>query len=194
MLTGNELDTFVDWWQAQATGVSPELTAYQDQVLHALAQGTPWAGGRLPLSFQSSPYRVRVNESRFFAGSALDCLQLPFLLGGAVTVESTCPSNGQAIRLVIASQGVTCCDPPGCVLSLVMPGLMSRGAAEGLDDPGNMIRQLSHFFSTAEAAALWLVAYPEAAVLDIDQAWRLANHMVAGLGRTAPTAPGRTVK
>ena len=129
-------------------------------------------GGRLPFSFQPSPYRVRVKESSFFAASALECLQLPVLLGEAVEVESICPSNGSTIRLTVTGLGVTSHDPAGCVMSLAVPSL-------------------TRFFSSPETAALWLVAYPEAVILRLDQAWQLAidltTHQQRPDGATATT-------
>ncbi|MGD2078384.1 MAG: hypothetical protein PVH18_08375, partial [Chloroflexota bacterium] len=48
------------------TQSAPALLMYQQQILRALAQGISWEGGRLPLSFQPSPYQVRVKDSSFF--------------------------------------------------------------------------------------------------------------------------------
>jgi hypothetical protein len=171
MLTEPKTKTPVDGWQGrETTGTAaampmPELVEYQQQILRALAQDSSWLGGRLPLSFQPSPYRVRVKESAFFASSALACLQLPALLGAAIEVETFCPSNGLAIHLAITDQGVTSHDPAGCVMSFTDVGQASRQSSA---------QQLIRFFSSAEAAALWLVAYPNVEIVQLGQAWRLA--------------------
>jgi hypothetical protein len=171
------------------SGAQPgsESLTYQQQFLRALAQGMPWKGRRLPLSFQPSPYRVRVKDSNFFAASALECLQLPALLGEDVDVTSICPSDGSAIHLTVTTQGVGSHDPPGCVVSVALhelpPGNGSSCLANNLTDPRNLARQQTRFFSSAEAAALWLVAYPNVAVLSLDQAWRLAVDLDGRLRR-----------
>ena len=178
-----------------ATGKgAPELLLYQEQLLRALAQGTPWPGGRMPLSFQPSPYRVRVKESSFFAGTALDCLQLPALLGETIQVETVCPTNGRAICLTVTGEGVANCDPPGCVLSLVTPGQMPGSPTASPDDRLKQARQLTHFFSSAEAAALWLVPYADVDILDLDQAWRLANGDADDRDRPVPVSPDKNIE
>jgi hypothetical protein len=168
----------------QATPHAPvhpvsELLIYQGQMVRALAQGTPWAGGRMPLSFRSSPYRVRVGESRFFASSALDCLRLPALLGEAIEVASICPSSGRAICLIVTEQGVTRQDPPACVMSLAAPRITLNHLHNSPDGSRGEARDLSRFFSSPEAAALWLVAYPGVELLNLDRAWQLANDVAA---------------
>lgn len=187
MITEPELETLINRLlqvrPATNRGASGATTG-QDQFLYALAQGTDWSAGRLPLTFQPSPYRVQLKESTFFAASALDCLRLPVLLGDTVTVESTCPSNGTMIHLVITSQGVTMCDPQDSVLSVVIPAASIATLAQELDGPVEPIRRLVHFFSSAEAASLWSVAYSDHAVLNMEQAWRLAN--LADLGQSRP--------
>ena len=105
-----------------------------------------------------------------------------------MTVESRCPSNGTMIHLVITGGGVTICDPLDCVLSVVIPTANIATLSQNLDDV-EPIRRLAHFFSSAEAASLWSVAYPEHAILNMDQAWRLAN--LAAFGQNRPNLPPR---
>ena len=150
--------------------------------------------GRMPISFLPTPYRVRVNESRFFAPTALDCLRLPALLGETIEVESICPSNGTVIQLTITGQGVTILDPPGCVMSVAAPGMAPANAAGNLDDPHSLTRQLAHFFSSPEAAALWLVAYPDVAILDIERAWQLVNDVTLDRDRAGLVAAGNFIE
>lgn len=181
MLSKLKRNIAIDEWQRPQAAVGhqahsvTELLAYQNQMVRALAQGTPWAAGRIPLSFRPSPYQVRVGESRFFAPSALDCLRLPALLGESIEVTSVCPTNGQAICLIITEQGLGSHEPSGCVMSLVGPRMLPGRMFDRCDDSSNEERQLTHFFSSREAASLWLVAYPGVDVLGIDQAWRLVN-------------------
>ncbi len=173
------------WRRRQSAASVPvhppaELLAYRDEIVRALAQGTSWAGGRVPLSFRSSPYQVRVGESHFFAPSAVDCLRLPALLGESLEVTSVCPSSGQTICLIISEQGVTRRDPPGSVMSLASSSI---SPGRPFDDPRDEDRQLSRFFSSPEAAALWLVAFPGVEILDLDRAWRLINGVAFGDGK-----------
>lgn len=184
MLTGTKLDAQIADWREQeaenpvAAQATPDLLTVEQRFLRALAQGASWEGGRLPLSFQPSPYQVRVKDSNLFAASALECLQLPFLLGETIHVTTVCPSDGLAIQLTITDQGVTSHDPSGCVMSMMVSGQMTLDEpaqlAAILADPQKLIRQLTRFFSSSESAALWLVAYPNVVILQLDQAWRLA--------------------
>ena len=197
MITEPELETLINrllQLQPAKNGGASESTNGQEQFLYALAQGTDWSGGRLPLTFQPSPFRVQLKESTFFAASALDSLRLPVLLGGTVTVESTCPSNGTMIHLVISSQGVTICEPKDCVLSVVVPATSIANLAQEPDGPVEPIRRLVHFFSSAEAASLWSVAYSDHAILNLEQAWRLANLAALGQYRPNLTSPERVVE
>jgi hypothetical protein len=183
MLTEPKLDSLINGRREQGaanyreTQPITDLLAYQQQLLHALAQGGLWMGSRLPLSFQPSPYRVRVKESNFFAASALECMQLPLLLGEGIEVETLCPSTGSTIQLIITDQGVARQSPRDSVMSLAVTGQTSAEPPMSLADLLNLARQQTRFFSSAEAAALWLVAYPDVQILQLDQAWRLATSL-----------------
>ena len=76
------------------------------------------------------------------------------------------------------------------MLSVVIPATSSANLARELDGPVEPVGRLAHFFSSAEAASLWSVAYSDHAILNMEQAWRLANH--AALGRYQPNlaSPG----
>lgn len=181
MLTEPELDAQIDDWRSTTDYApaepAPELMTFQQQILRALAQGAPWNGGLLPLSFQPTPYRVQVKDSAFFAASALECLQLPALLGETIDVNAVCPSNGSAIHLTVTAQGVKSHDPSGCVMSVAVIGQAARDGAGCLVDLRALDRQLTRFFSSAEAAALWLVPYPNVEILQLDRAWHLAAEL-----------------
>lgn len=156
------------------------LSAQTRRMLLALAQGAPLPGSQMPISFRPTPYRISVGESVFYGRSALACLSLPALLSEPMKLESICPASGSAIHIAVSQQGVTACDPPGCVLSVPVPGVAPGCALDGEDEPAGGAHQLDRFFSSAGAASLWLVAYPGVVVLDIDQAWQLANDIYGG--------------
>lgn len=177
MVTEADLDTLIFLWQRKvaADRASPDQAAFTRQLLLSLGQGTPLPDGQMPISFRPTPYRVSVRDSFFYGRSALACLYLPALLGEPVCLETICPAYGSAIQLSVSQKGVTANDPPDCVLSVAVPGMTPGCAISGEDEPDGAAHQLTRFFSSAEAAALWLVAYPGVAILNINQAWRLVN-------------------
>jgi hypothetical protein len=154
-----------------------ETSGNWEKALAAITNGGS-AGVELPpISFRPSPYHVRVLESTVYASSATVCLYLPMLIKADIQVETQCPTNGSMIHLEITDQGVISSTPEECVLSVVIPS--NSVVASGLTErpARSELSNLMRFFSSREAAITWLVAFPNAAVLGMDDAWLFAHEI-----------------
>lgn len=127
------------------------------------------------LSLNATSYLFRVNGRDLYAWCALDTLFLPALLQQPAQVESTCPTTGAEIRLIIAPEGVKAVEPASTVVSVVVPGITPDCAQCARAGPQSPVCSQMHFFSSREAASTWLVAHPGVAVLSVDEAWQLAD-------------------
>ena len=74
-------------------------------------------------------------DRQLFAWRALDTLFIPGLLGEVAEVASTCPVSDTPVRLSVTPEGVQSVDPPGIVLSVVLPGAGSLDATVGPASP-----------------------------------------------------------
>lgn len=129
------------------------------------------------LSLNPTPHEFRVNGRNLFAWCALDAVFLPALLGQAAAVKSKCPATGDDIRLTITPEGIKAVDPPGTVLSVVIPGVTPSCAPGTKSGPRGPLCSAIHFFSSHEAASTWLVEHPGMAILSLDEAWQLAREV-----------------
>jgi alkylmercury lyase len=87
------------------------------------------------LTTKRTPHVIGVGGKQFFAWCALDTLFIPGLLGEVGEVESMCPVSQTLVRLTVAPEGVRTADPPGAVLSVVLPGVGSSDATTGPASP-----------------------------------------------------------
>jgi alkylmercury lyase len=129
------------------------------------------------LSLNPTPHQFRVNGRELFAWCALDTLFLPALLQQSAQVVSTCPATGATIRLTITPEGVETLDPPGIVLSVIMPGITPGCKPGAKSGPQGPVCSTMHFFSSREAAGAWLIAQPGITILSVSEAWQLAHQV-----------------
>lgn len=111
------------------------------------------------------------------AGCALDTLLFPLLTGQLTRVVSTCPATGKEIRLTVTPEGIEDLDPQGAVLSLRLPGSETRAC-----NVQATICAYGHFFVDREYASTWPDLHPEAVLLSVEDAARLA-HEIANAAR-----------
>ena len=129
---------------------------------------------QLPISFQATPFNIRVKDSTFFAASALACLSLPALFGETAQITTICPTYGLEIKITVTQDGITTSDPMDCVLSVMVPGKRPGSVYDSIIRSMDLANHLMRFFSSAAAASVWLVAYPGVTILAMDDAWQLA--------------------
>jgi alkylmercury lyase len=87
------------------------------------------------LTTKRTPHAIGIGGRQLFAWCALDTLFIPGLLGEDGEVESTCPVSQLPVRLSVTPDGVRTVDPPGSVLTVVLPGFASSDASTGPASP-----------------------------------------------------------
>ena len=109
-------------------------------------------------------------QMRAGSGCALDTLLAPMLTGHVARVVSTCTATGRQIRLTATAQGSRDLDPQSAVLSLRLPGRETNAS-----NAQATICAYGHFFVDREAASTWPGLHPEAVLLSVGDAARLAE-------------------
>ena len=130
------------------------------------------------LTLNSTPHRFRVNGKQLFTWCSLDAIFLPGLLEQTAEVESTCPVTGEPIRLTIAPDGIVAANPEQAVLSITIPGVSCASGdscAPNKTGPKSDACSQMHFFSSREAAEIWLIDHPGVVIFSLDEAYRLAR-------------------
>lgn len=119
------------------------------------------------------PHQISLNEETLtMAGCALDTLLFPLLMEHAARVISTCPATGRPIRLTVTEQGIVDLDPASAVVSLCLPDeTTNAGNAEAT------ICAYGHFFVDREHASAWPDLHPEAVLLSVADAARVAREI-----------------
>ena len=130
------------------------------------------------LTLNPTPYRFRVNGKQLFTWCSLDAIFLPGLLEQTAEVESICPVTGEPITLTITPNGIGEASPEQTVLSVTVPGVSCATGESCLPNktgPQSDACSQMHFFSSREAADVWLKDHPGVVVFSLDQAYRLAR-------------------
>jgi alkylmercury lyase len=117
------------------------------------------------------------------SGCALDTLLAPMLTGHAARVVSICPATGTQIHLTATPEGVRDLNHPGAVLSLRLPSSETSAS----NAPAT-ICAYGHFFVDREAASTWPGLHPEAVLLAVGDAARLAQEIAKAAHRYAEKA------
>jgi alkylmercury lyase len=142
----------------------------RDQFLKAILSPEEDQRGARPVVFEETRFAVQVRDSRLHARTALDCLALPILLEEAVWVSTSCLASGRPIAMHFAPQGILSCEPETCMMTVVPPEQYG-----GFDTVA--VRRLMGFFASPQEATLWLMPYPEVAVLPIQDAWQFTQRI-----------------
>jgi alkylmercury lyase len=146
-----------------------EVTA----ILHQLpdieydSEGNIVASG---LSLTPTPHHFQVNGNALFTWCALDALAYPMLLQQSAYVESPCPVTGGMIWLTITPERIEGVEPASTVVSFVIPEV-----AKTCCDVRGSFCCFVHFFSSPEAATVWLLEHQDAFILPVDEAYRVAR-------------------
>ena len=89
----------------------------------------------MSLTTTKTPHALSLEGRTLYAWCALDTLFIPGLLDQVAEVESTCPTSGTRVRLIVTPEGVTSVDPTHAVLSVVLPAGDDSDAGIGLASP-----------------------------------------------------------
>ena len=126
------------------------------------------------LALSETKHQFEVDGRRLHTWCAWDSLFIPEILQKSARVESTCPVTGDKIRLTATPEGVQAVDPPGAVMSFVLP---ERAKIEE-----NVVRNFCHyvhFFSSAEAGSQWVSENDGTFIASMREAFALAKKMNA---------------
>jgi alkylmercury lyase len=149
--------------------------------LHA-QPGTDWDdGGRLlgfGLTQRPTRHRYIVDGRVLFTFCAADTLIFTPILGRPATVESSCPTTGDPIRIELTPQAVTSVDPTTAVVSHV-------NLCCGASDIRGSLCDHGHFFASDSAAQPWRWAHPDGDVRPVGEFFDIALGICRELGWVA---------
>lgn len=112
---------------------------------------------------------LEVDGTTVFTWCAWDTLFITEILGRPTQVRSTDPRTGTPIALSVTPSGVTSVEPPGTVVSMLLP-------EDGIDDDAiQRFCHKVHFFSSRDSAAEWIDDRPGMFSMPVDVAFELGR-------------------
>jgi alkylmercury lyase len=144
--------------------------------------GTDWDdSGRLlgfGLTQRPTGHRYIVDGRVLFTFCAADTLIFTPILGRPTSVESSCPTTGQTIRVELTPEAVTLVDPTTAVVSQL-------NLCCGASDIRGSLCDHGHFFASAGAAQPWHRAHPDGDVRLVGEFFDIALGICRELGWAA---------
>jgi alkylmercury lyase len=122
------------------------------------------------LALPQTAHRFLVRGRVLHTWCAWDSLFVPELLGETARVESSCPETKRRIRLTVTPEGVIDLDPPGVVMSWLIPDLPKVRE--------NVIANFCHyvhFFESAETGANWISGHQGTFAVTVAEAFALGK-------------------
>lgn len=114
-------------------------------------------------------HAIEVDGTTVYAWCAWDTLFITELLGRPTQVSSTDPNNGGRVELGVTPDGIVSVDPPGAVVSLLLP-------EDGLTDEAiQRFCHKVHFFTSPESAEEWIADRPGMFAITVDEAFQLGR-------------------
>ena len=132
------------------------------------------------LTLRPTPYRFRVRGNDLYTWCGFDALFLPILLGEPAQVASTCPVTRTPIRLTVQADGTVSDAIPGTVVVGIVGEQITASCS--VVGPDSAICTQMPFFASREAGERWLADHPGVAIVDLDDARRIARAYVAEPG------------
>jgi len=122
------------------------------------------------LSLCETRHHIEAGGRTTYTWCAFDTLFIPGIQRKTVRIQSTSPVTGQPIRLTVTPRRIKQVDPPGTVMSFVLP----EGNAAKDDIIAHFCRHV-YFFESAEAASAWAGKTNGAFLLSMADAFALAR-------------------
>jgi alkylmercury lyase len=135
------------------------------------------------MTLRPTPHKFTLEGRTVYGWCASDTLMFPVLLGKPGLVESVCPATREPVRVTVAPDEVRSVDPREAVVSAVRPD-------RRVENVRTEICHLGHFFSSREAAAVWLEANPQGMLHTVEEDSEI--HRRAVEQQTAWSARGQT--
>lgn len=120
------------------------------------------------------PHRLEVKGRKLYTWCAWDSLFIPQILRSTAQVESTSPTRGDSISLVVGPNGIESVTPEHAVLSFLRP-------REGFDE--KIIQNFCHYilFSSDESGKQWTAEHENTFLLSTDEGFQLGPLWIEGL-------------
>jgi alkylmercury lyase len=122
------------------------------------------------LCLAETRHHLEVDGRTLYTWCAWDTLFIPEILQKTARVESTSPVTGEKIRLTVTPNGIEQLDPPGTVMSFVLP--KSDKVKE------NVIGHFCHYvylFGSAQAGSTWVSENEGTFLVSMEDAFALAT-------------------
>lgn len=121
-------------------------------------------------------HRFEVEGRTVWTWCAWDSMFIPEILGKTARIESRDPQSGEIVRLVVSPDRVESVEPPGAVVSFLLPDGHFRTSAT------NVMAQFCHFvffFSSRASGERWMAKHPGTFLYSLDDAFALAKRLNA---------------
>ena len=125
------------------------------------------------VTLRETQHAFEVDGQRLYTWCAFDTLMFPAVIDKTARVASRCPHTGERILLTVAPDEIRSLEPPGAVLSLLMP-----------DATADIRRYFCchvHFFASASAGKIWSARHPGSATVSVGEAFLLGHTIACGL-------------
>jgi alkylmercury lyase len=166
---------------AQALGVSPAeaRTLLERDSIKAFVypddQGRVLGFGGLAAA--PMHHRFEVGGRSLWTWCAWDSLFIPEILGQSARVTSADPESGDVVRLVVTPDQVASAEPPGAVVSFILPDAQVFGTSAA-----NVMAKFCHFvflFASRLSGERWAAKHPGTFLYSLDEAFSLAKRLNA---------------
>jgi alkylmercury lyase len=118
-------------------------------------------------------HRFRIGRRELFAWCAWDTLFLPGILRTTAAIESTCPTTGEVISLVVSPDRVVETSHPDAVVSFLTPERnFDADVIQGFC-------HFVHFFASEFAGGTWSAKHPGTFLLSLQDAFELGRRVNA---------------
>jgi alkylmercury lyase len=165
----------------QALGVSPaEARALLDRdsikaLVYLDDQGRVLGFGGL--AAVPMHHRFEVAGRTLSTWCAWDALFIPEILGQSARVTSRDPESGEVVRLVVTPDRFASAEPPGAVVSFILPDGQVFGTTAA-----NVMAKFCHFvffFASRVSGERWVARHPGTFLYSLDDAFSLAKQLTA---------------
>lgn len=126
-------------------------------------------GLSIPASY-ASPHKMKIDGRSLSAWCAWDTLFLPELLAKEIVVESTSPTSGATVSLVVTPERVQQADPTDAQVSFLVPD--AAGIHENIV---NTFCHFVHFFPSLWVGESWVAQHPGTFILSLAEAHSVAR-------------------
>jgi alkylmercury lyase len=138
-------------------------------------------------------HRFEVDGRILSTWCAWDSLFIPEILGRPARITSPDPESGELVRLVVTPDRVESAEPPGAVVSFVLPDAEVFGTSAA-----NVMAKFCHFiffFASRRSGESWVARHPGTFLYSLDEAFVLAKRLNGRnfgpeLERRAPSTTG----